>query len=324
MLPSVTTALALAEALECQVADLFKKPVSEKPLGVTLSAAIHFQNGPVRLACIGDRWIAIPVTASESAGFGEADGQLLSREGRSGRVRTLLPEGQLQHNLLLAGCDPAFGIVRDLWKRCNMEGNVRWQDLPSLVALNALAHGEAHVAGVYFPDDASEQAALASLGLKVAVVRFARWELGWMVRQGNPLGFRSVEDLTSHRVRFLNQIDGSGSRLMVDQLLENAGVPASRIPLYSCVEETHFDCAKAIREGRADVAMGVKAVAESYDLDFLPVREIAFHLIIPRSLLDSAPVAHLLDLLRSQDLRKQLASLSGYTAVETGEQVAEG
>jgi len=318
IVPSVLTALALAEALECAVADLFHKPKEERPLEVTLSATIHSQQGLVRLAVVGNRWIAIPAAASETAGFGEADGQLISRQGNSGAVKPLLPEAQLRHNLLVAGCDPALGIVRDLWKRNKMEGNVRWQNLSSSAAVKALAQGEAHIAGVHFPDEAAEQHALATLGMPVAMVRFARWEQGWMLRRGNPLGFRSVEDLASNRVRFLNRVDGSGSRLLIDGLLRKAGVSPALVPLYSSVASTHFDCAGAIREGRADVAMGLRAVAESCDLDFLPVQEVAFNLIIPQALLDFAPVAKLLNLLQNRGFRRQLDGLPGYATTETG------
>ena len=318
IVPSVVTAIALAEGLEATVADLFQKPRVEKALEVTLSAAIHSQQGPVRLALVGDRWVAIPVAASETAGFGEADGQLISRIGSAGFVKPLLPTVQLRHNLLVAGCDPALGIVRDLWKRSNLEGNVRWQNLSSTAAVKALAQGEAHIAGVHFPDETSERRALSTLKMEVAVVRFARWEQGWMLRRGNPLGFRSVEDLASNRVRFLNRVDGSGSRLLLDDLLTRAGVEFARIPLYSSVAASHFDCAAAIREGRADVAMGLRAVAESCDLDFLPEQEVAFNLIIPKTVLESAPVTKLLDLIQQRGFRNQLNGLPGYATGETG------
>ena len=318
IVPSVLTALSLAEAMECTVADLFQKPKVEEPLQVTLSATVRSQEGPVRLAVVGDRWIGIPVAASETAGFGEADGLLVSRTDNSGTVKALVPEEQLRNNLLVAGCDPALGIVRDLWKRNNMEGNLRWQNLSSTAAVKALAQHEAHIAGVHFPDADSEQSALASLGMEVVMVRFANWEQGWMLRRGNPLGFRSVEDLASNRVRFLNRVDGSGSRLLVDGLLRKAGVSSSLIPLYASVAASHFDCAGAVREGRADVAMGLRAVAESCDLDFLPVQEVAFNLVIPKTFLDFAPVAKLLDLLQNRGFRKQLDNLPGYATSETG------
>jgi molybdate-binding protein/transcriptional regulator with XRE-family HTH domain len=322
IVPSVLNALALADALGCSVADLFQKTEEEQRLEVALSSTVHSQHGPVRLASVGGRWIAIPVAASETAGFGEADGLLLSRKGDAGTVSALIPEAQLQQNLLIAGCDPALGIVRDLWKQHH--GNVRWQNLSSTAAVNALARGEAHIAGVHFPDPEAQRRALGSLGMKVALFRFAQWEQGWMLRRGNPLGFRSVEDLAAPKIRFLNRVAGSGSRLLVDQLLKHAGLSHALVPLYtSLAAASHFDCAGAIREGRADVAMGLRAVAESADLDFLPVREVDFDLIIPEDFLSFAPVARLLDLLQQRGLRKQLDELPGYTTVETGKRLAD-
>jgi len=318
VVPSVLIALALAEALECSVTDLYQRRSGESPLEVTLSSAVHSQRGPVGLAAVGDLWIAVPVGASESSGFGEADAQLISRQGNSGSVKPLLPEAQLRHNLLVAGCDPALGIVRDLWRRGNMEGNLRWQNLSSTAAVEALARGEVHIAGVHFPDSDSERRALASLGMEAVMVRFAQWEQGWMLRRGNPLGFRSVEDLASNRIRFLNRVDGSGSRLLLDGLLNKAGLSPALVPLYSSIAATHFDCAGAIREGRADVAMGLRAVAESCDLDFLPVQQVAFNLIIPQTLLDFAPVAKLLNLLQNRGFRRQLDGLPGYATADTG------
>jgi molybdate-binding protein/DNA-binding XRE family transcriptional regulator len=318
VVPSVLIALALAEVLDCPVTDLYQKRPVDDTLEVTLAGTVHAQHGPVGLAAVGDRWIAVPVAASESSGFGEADAQLISRQGNTGAVRPLLSVEQMRQNLLVAGCDPALGIVRDLWKRGNLEGNLRWQNLSSTGAVQALARGEVHIAGVHFPDRDTERSALGSLGVEVAMVRFAQWEQGWMFRRGNPLGFRSVEDLASNRVRFLNRVDGSGSRLLLDGLLTKAGLSPALVPLYSSVAATHFDCAGAIREGRADVAMGLRAVAESCDLDFLPVQEVAFNLIIPRTLLDFAPVAKLLNLLQNRGFRRQLDGLPGYATRETG------
>ena len=292
-------------------------------LAVTLSATVRFQEGPVRLAAVGGRWVAIPVAVSETAGFGEADGRLVSRQDDCGVVKVLCPQSQLLHNLLVAGCDPALGIVRDHWKRHFSEGNVHWQNLPTTAAVEDMAQGQAHIAGVHFPDEASQRSMLATLGMAVAVVHFARWEQGWMLRRGNPLGFRSVEDLASARVRLLNRVEGSGSRMLLDELLEKAGVAPTLVPFYTNVAATHFDCAAAIREGRADVAMGLRAVAESCDLDFIPVQEVSSNLVIPQALLGFPPVMNLRELLQNRGFRRQLDGLPGYNTAQTGEVLSD-
>ena len=63
-------------------------------------------------------------------------------------------------------------------------------------------------------------------------------------------------------------------------------------------------------------------MAESCNLDFIPIQEVGFDLIIPKVLLDYAPVNRLLDLIQTNHFRKQLENLPGYETSETGKQLA--
>ena len=53
------------------------------------------------------------------------------------------------------------------------------------------------------------------------VVTFARWEEGLVVAEGNPKGVRAVDDLARKKVRFVNREPGSGSRGLLDKLLDS-------------------------------------------------------------------------------------------------------
>lgn len=316
--PSVTTALRLAEVLESSVPDLFRKPEPNQTISATLSSDAGFPQNRVRLAEVGGRWIAVPFPSADRAEFGEADGRLVSRDGRRGDVQLLTTPEQLRNNLLVVGCDPALGILRDLWKRNHDGGVIRWQNLSSSAAVNALRYGEAHIAGVHFHDPQTQKRAISQLAMDVLVVRFACWEQGWMVTKGNPLKFQSVEDLASPRLRLINRGEGAGSRLLLDSLLQQSGISPDLIPTYPTIAATHFACAQAIREGNADVAIGLRAVAEACDLDFVPIQEVGFNLIIPQVLLDFPPVARLLDLLQERKFHRHLQDLPGYQTAETG------
>jgi molybdate-binding protein/DNA-binding XRE family transcriptional regulator len=317
--PSITSAMRLAEALECPLTELFKKPEPDEFVPVTLSsAAREFPQNRVRLAEVGGRWIAIPFLSPDAAEFGEADGRLISKEGQRGTVRLLGSPDFYRNNLLVAGCDPALGILRDLWKRHQDEGAFRWQNLSSSEAVHALRKGEAHIAGVHFHDAESQRRAIARLPMDVIVVRFAKWEQGWMVPKGNPFKFHSVADLPGHKIKLFNRNEGSGSRLMLDALLKEARIAPDKIRGYDTAAQTHFACARAIRDGSANVAIGLRAVSESCGLDFVPVQEVGFNLIIPQPLLDFPPVARLLDLLQAARFQRQLKDLPGYETAETG------
>lgn len=316
--PSVTTALRLAEVLGCNVTELFTKQAEPETVTATLVGSQPFPHNRVRLVDISGRWIATPAQTPQAEAFGEADGRLLSRNRTQGQVRLLAAPEKLRNNLLIVGCDPALGVLRDLWNRSYDGGVICWQNLPSAAALQALRRGEAHIAGVHFHDAEIERQAIQHLAMEVLVVHFAQWEQGWMLRQGNPFHFHSHEDLLQPRLRLINRNEGSGSRLLLDALLKKSHISPKQIAHYDTIADSHFACAKAILEGRADVAVGLRAVAESNGLDFVPIQDVAFNLVVPKVLLDFAPVARLLELLQNNRLHHQLSDLPGYVTTQTG------
>lgn len=320
--PSVVTAIRLAEALGCPVTELFQQSLSEQIITATLADTADFSQKRVRLIEVSGRWIAIPSPSLHQDFFGEADGHLISRNGQQGQIKLLGNNLEpMRNNLLVAGCDPALGILRELWNQNYGGGVICWRNLASSAAVQALRQGEAHVAGVHFHDPQQFSAAIASLSADVIVVRFACWEQGWMVPRGNPFHFQSVEDLASETIHLINRNQGSGSRLLLDALLEEVGMIPSAISHYDQTAPSHFACAQAIREGKANVAVGLRAVADAADLDFLPIQLVNFDLIIPKSMVDFPPVARMLDLLQNHKFSRQLADLPGYETSNTGKVV---
>ena len=249
--PSVTTALRLAEVLNCSVSDLFQRSKEPQLLPVIVSQSIARSQQRVRLAEVNGVWVAVPCSTNDLSEYGEADGKLVSREGIHGVVDLINSPDSLKDNLIVSGCDPALAILRDLWRRGNHQGIVHWNNLSSGAALNALRSGEAHVIGVHFHDMASQRSALALLPMDVVVIRFARWEQGWMVPQGNPQHFKGIGDLASSKIRLINRGEGAGSRLLLDALLQQAKIPTTKVKNYSKQGSTHFACARDTgRSGR--------------------------------------------------------------------------
>ncbi|MFZ2393622.1 substrate-binding domain-containing protein, partial [Rhodoferax sp.] len=59
------------------------------------------------------------------------------------------------------------------------------------------------------------------------IIGFAQRTQGLMVAKGNPLGLRSLQDLADQRARFAARGLGSGTRVVLDELLIQAGLVAS-------------------------------------------------------------------------------------------------
>jgi putative molybdopterin biosynthesis protein len=66
------------------------------------------------------------------------------------------------------------------------------------------------------------------------------------------------------------------------------------------------------------VAVGPRAVAAVFGLEFLPVMEVAFDLVIPRTLLDHPRIQAILQRIRSRGFRREIEMLPGYQAPEAG------
>ena len=142
---------------------------------------------------------------------------------------------------------------------------------------------------------------------------------GLLVTPGNPKGVRSASDLAQHSLRFVNRNRGSGTRLWLDGELERLGIPTEKINGYETVVNTHTACARAIASGQADAALGLQAAALQHNLDFIPLFEERYDLVLPRERENS--LAPLLDYVQTAAFREAISTLKGYTTTHSGERI---
>ena len=139
-----------------------------------------------------------------------------------------------------------------------------------------------------------------------------------MVAHGNPLGIRSLQDLTRDGVRYVNRQKGSGTRILTDYLCKTEGVSSRRISGYDREEFTHTSVAAQIAAGTADAGMGIYSASRLYGLDFLPLCTEQYDLLIPDYAIGLPMVQRLLEVLRSDDFRQRLKKMGGYTLENPG------
>jgi molybdate-binding protein len=252
-------------------------------------------------------------------------------EPRLRAARLLFDEGRLAQTALLLGCDPSLGIVSAHMVRLARRdegGRLAWLEAGSQAALDAIAGGTAHLAGSHLRDPATgdfnvPQARRALAATGGIVVAFARWEQGLVVAPGNPKRVRQVADLSRADVRLVNREAGAGSRSLLDQLLAQAAVPPSAIAGYERAVSSHFEVACAVATGGADTGVALAAAAQAYGLEFLPLAEVRFDLVIPRDHLNHPAVVLLLEALQTRALRDELRALPGYDVDTLGTVRAE-
>jgi len=325
-LPNTAVALRLARALGCRVEDLFV--LADAVPASAVEMADSAGPGPTRLllASVRGRWVGYPLGEGRGLqeGFVPADGVLADQE----ILELGVPRSRLERTALILGCDPALSILAAHVERVNPDVGLRWLGAPSRAALASLAWGQAHVAGSHLPDPDGRNynlwQARRTLGkIGGLVVAFAVWELGFAIRPGNPKGIKGAADLARPDVRFVNREPGSGSRALLDELLARAGVDPGQVNGYDFVVGSHLGVARVVAGGGADVGVTLRAAARALGLDFIPLAEARFDLVIPRDLLDHPAVASLLDALQTRPFRAELGALPGYDVSRTGTVIAQ-
>ena len=332
--PSTEVALRLARALRERVESLFY--LSEQPpaavdaellAGSSLGRPLGGPAQRARLFRVGQKLLARPLNGAENTRHAvvAAEGLVLS-QGREGRVtvQPFDPEEIDSPTLAMLGCDPAVGLL-ETGLRSRGVALVAGEE-SSHQALVGLARGEAHVAGCHLLDDATgtyNDAWVRQLvPFPCVLVTFASWQQGLILAYGNPKQLGGVSDLANPGIRLVNRQAGSGSRALLDRALAGAGIPTEAVLGYEREEWGHLAVAAAVASGNADVGIGVKAAAVAMGLDFLPLEEERYDLVIPEHFLSHGPVQVLLDLLRRPVLHRQVESLGGYDASNMGVQAS--
>jgi len=194
----------------------------------------------------------------------------------------------------------------------------------SLDGLVNLRQGLCQISGAHLLDKSGEYNAPFVRHLfpdrAVDMITLAYRTQGLIVAGGNPQGVRSASDLAQSGLRFINRNPGSGTRLWLDAELERLGIPHETIHGYETVVNTHTECALAIANGQADAAIGLQASALQHNLDFTPLFEERYDLVLPRE--QENTLAPLLDYIQTAEFRKTVSSLTGYTTTHSGEQIS--
>jgi len=296
----------LARTLALEIADGRRPPGSALPSTRALAAQLGCAPGTVARA-YGELGRAGVIAARDRARARVAEaGPLRARWWLAGGPR-----------LRLAGSDdPALdALVRAAGETVVVVSGPRG----SVYGLEAMARGQADAAVLHLLHAESgryNDPYVRHLLAEEAVVLVHLWqrEVGLVVARGNPSGVRAVADLAGRRVAW--RARGSGSRLLLERLLVEAGVEAP--PERGEPADSHLAVAAAVAAGAADAGLAVRAVARVCDLDFVGVTVEPFELAVREAALDDA--AGLLARLRDRAFAAHVAALGGYDLTRTGTQ----
>jgi putative molybdopterin biosynthesis protein len=110
----------------------------------------------------------------------------------------------------------------------------------------------------------------------------------------------------------VNRQRGAGTRVLLDYHLNMMSIDQSSIEGYQQEEYTHLGVAASVASGRADCGLGIAAAAQALDLDFIPLFQERYDLVIPKQFADDALLAPLFEVLADSGFRKEVSQLTGY------------
>ncbi len=196
----------------------------------------------------------------------------------------------------------------------------------SLDGLIALRQGLCQFAGCHLFDPASDEFNVPYLRYlfpdrPVRVISLAHRQQGLITQAGNPKGIRGLADLASGEVRFVNRNRGAGTRLWLDNALRAQGVEAAAIRGYAHEVNTHTALAQGILNGDADAGVGLAAAASKFGLDFLPLFEERFDLVLLDEHYEIGLLHPVLDILQTSKFRQTVNGIPGYSAQNMGQEI---
>jgi molybdate transport repressor ModE-like protein len=193
----------------------------------------------------------------------------------------------------------------------------------SIPALQEYAAKGATVAGFHVPISAAATLALDPFTRWLhprtdRLIRFVDREQGIMLPRGNPGKVKKLRDIAASSLRFVNRQRGSGTRLLLDRLLEDAHIDPGIINGYRTEEFTHAAVAATVASGGADVGFGVRAAAAEYHLDFVRLARERYYIAVRSNELKSPAVTRLIAALQSPAFSRIVGNMTGYDAAGAG------
>jgi putative molybdopterin biosynthesis protein len=287
----------------------------------------------VTLGRVGEKLVAVPLArgAGVITTMVHADGLMRIpslvegiNAGEEAEVELLRPIADIENTILCTGShDLAIGVLEDQLKLRHPELKIAATNVGSLGGLLALQRGETHIAGTHLLDAATGVYNIPDIrrtipNVPAELVHLAQREQGILVARGNPKSIQSLKDLTRKGVRFVNRQAGSGTRVLLDYELKKLGIDSATIAGYEREEFTHMAVGVAIASGLADAGLGVRAAANALGLDFIPVANEEYDLIIRRGFFASERGVQLLRVICSDGFKRAVDALGGYDTAKAG------
>lgn len=240
----------------------------------------------------------------------------------------MTPEAESAENIVICGQDQLLDVLCSLYNsQSDGKTQVYRSPMGSYSGLYRMYQNENYVATCHMWDGATDTYNLPYVermlpGEQVAVFHLLkRWQ-GFYVMEGNPKNIQDFSDLTRDDVRMINREKGSGIRIFIDEMCKKLDLDTDKLNGYEDIAASHMIAATNVLRGSADVAIGNEKVARQMDgIQFIPLKQESYDIVFRKKDLKRKEFQDLLDIIRSDEFKKEAETMSGYDVSEMGKQL---
>ena len=288
----------------------------------------------VAVGWVGGQLLAAPLSrgAGVITSLVRADGLAVLPRGIQGKqagemidVRLYRSLHDLDDTIFAVG---SHDVILDLLAQYLAEKGRRLvsSNIGSQAGLIALFRGEGHIAGSHLLDPETGEFNIRYLSqympdTPVTLITLVGRQQGLMTVRGNPKSIQELDHLFRDDVVYINRQRGAGTRVLLDYQLALMGRNGDAIKGYGQEEFTHLAVAAAIASGRADCGLGIASAAHALNLDFIPLFQERYDLVIPNTFVDSDLIKPLLEIIRTPNFQQAVMRLPGYDVSQMGKVV---
>ena len=288
----------------------------------------------MNIGYVNGQFVANPLTraAGVTMSYVRADGLLIVppniigyEQGDFAEVELMRPLEEIKHAIVFCGShDLTIDLLSSQLKRARTDMKIVSSHVGSMAGIMAIRKGEAHVAGIHLLDPSTKEYNISYVSKLLAnqdviLYPFLKRKQGWILPKGNPLGIESAADLARTKANFVNRQKGAGTRILFDLLLEEGCLTPDDITGYDREMFSHLAVAAEVNGDAHGAGLGIYPAAKAMDLDFLPVADEEYDLLMTRSFYESESGQLLIAMIQSAAFKEQVDKIGGYQVVENAE-----
>lgn len=339
---SVSAYLALEWFVRPLICDYLEIPEPKRPsLKVKLGRRIVSTMGAedflrMNIGYVNGEYIANPLTraAGVTMSLVRADGLLVVppdalgyEQGEYVEVELYRPIEEIQSAVVFNGShDLTIDILSSFLKNEQKDAKIISSHVGSMAGIMAIRKGEAHVAGIHLLDPDTKEYNRSYVnrflaGQDVVLYPFLKRKQGWLLPKGNPLSIENVEDIAKKNALYVNRQKGAGTRILFDLLLKETSIEPEEIIGYEREMFSHLSVAAEVKGDEKAVGLGIYPAAKAMDLDFIPVADEDYDLLLTKTFFESDQGQKLLKIIQSEGFKNRVEAIGGYSVVSDPEPI---